>query len=97
MTPISLTTTEDIDGGVKLNASWGGLHSVARLDLLQDWIAVLQQLYQLTHHDTYGKGYDWQSNCVEAITGWENHGKGPEDYTPNIVKLARPNAEKPDA
>jgi len=89
MTPISLTTTEEIDGAVKLNPTWAGLSDVARLDLLQDWIGVLQQLYQLTHHDLYAQGYDWQNTCVEAISGWEHHGKGPDDYTPNVVKLAR--------
>jgi hypothetical protein len=50
MTPISLTTTEEIDGELRLNPSWAKLDNIARLDLLQDWIGVLQQLYQLTHH-----------------------------------------------
>jgi hypothetical protein len=93
MIPISLTTSENIDGAVTLNPSWGGLHSVARLDLLQDWIAVLKQLYQLTHHDTYGKGYNWHNVCIEAISGWENHGKNPEDYPAPVVNLARPAEE----
>jgi hypothetical protein len=87
MTPISLTTTEEIDGGVKLNGSWAELHSVARLDLLQDWIAVLQQLYQFVYHDTYGKGFDRHEVCVAAISGWDNHGKGPEDYRPNVLPI----------
>ena len=95
MTPISLTTTEEIDGAVKINPAWASLHTVARLDLLQDWIATLRQLYQLTHHDAYGQGYDWHNICVEAINGWEHHGKGPEEYTPNVVKLARPKNGEP--
>lgn len=94
MTPISLITSEEIDGVVILNASWGSLDSVARLDLLQDWIAVLRQLYQLAHHDAYGKGFDWQGNLVDAIGGWEHHGKKPDDYTPSVIKLARPSEEE---
>jgi len=89
MTPISLTTTEDIDGEVRLNPTWAGLSDVARLDLLKDWIGVLRQLYQLTHHDLHVQGYDWHDICVEAISGWKHHGKGPDDYTAKVVKLAR--------
>ena len=80
MTPISLTTTEEIDGELRLNPSWAELDNIARLDLLQDWIAVLKQLYQLTHHDTFGLGCEYRPICVEAITGWQHHGKGPDDY-----------------
>ncbi len=90
MTPISLTTTEEIDGAVKINPAWASLNTVARLDLLQDWIATLRQLYQLTHHDTYGQGYDWHNICVEAITGWQHHGKGPDDYRPELITKAKP-------
>ena len=89
MTPISLTTSENIDGEIRLNPTWADLNNVARLDLLQDWMGVLRQLYQLTHHDTYGQGYDWHNICVEAISGWEHHGKGPDNYTPSVVKLAQ--------
>jgi hypothetical protein len=87
MTPISLITSEEIEGEIRLNSAWAGLHSVARLDLLQDWIAVLKQLYQLTHHDTYGKGHDWQSNLIEAIKGWEHHGKNADDYKPLMLTV----------
>lgn len=87
MTPLSLWTTESIDGCLKINPTWADLHTVSRLDLLQDWIAVLTQLYQFTYHDAYGKGFDWNSNCVAAISGWEHHGKGPDDYHPNVIPI----------
>ena len=85
MTPISLITTEEIDGEIRLNPTWAGLDSIARLDLLQDWIAVLDQLYSLTHHDTFGIGYEYRPICVEAIHGWDYHGKTPADYNPQLV------------
>lgn len=85
MTPISLTTTREIDGCVKLNSSWAELSDIARLDLLGDWIGVLQQLYSLTHHDTFGLGYEYRPICVEAIRGWDYHGKTPADYKPRLV------------
>jgi hypothetical protein len=86
-TPISLTTTEDIDGEVRLNPAWAELDGIARLDLLQDWIGVLQQLYSLAHHDTYGLGCEYRAVCVEAIKGWQHHGKIPEEYpVPRLVR-----------
>jgi hypothetical protein len=97
MTPISLTTTEEIDGELRLNPSWAELNSVARLDLIQDWIGVLEQLYQFTHQDTYGLGCEYRPVCVNAITGWQHHGKGPSDYVPDVIRLHRPMGEKPDA
>jgi hypothetical protein len=88
MTPISLTTTEDIDGEVKLNPSWEGLSGIARLDLLQDWIGVLTQLYSLTHHDVFRGGHEYNTACMQAIKGWEFHGKSLDDYTPALLNLA---------
>lgn len=84
MTPISLVTTEEIDGDIRLNPTWGELNDIARLDLLGDWIAVLQQLYALTHHDCYAGGYEYRAICVNAIRGWEHHGKSPDDYRPAL-------------
>lgn len=85
MTPISLTTTEEIDGEVRLNPTWAELSGIARLDLLQDWIAVLQQLYGLTHHDVFRGGHAYHPPCVNAIRGWDHHGKTPDDYKPSLV------------
>ena len=95
MTPISLTTTEEIDGDVKLNPSWAELSGIARLDLLSDWLGVLDQLYALTHHDVFGSELIYRPICVEAITGWEHHGKWPDDYTLGIIKLVQPNSGEP--
>jgi len=86
MTPISLTTTEEIDGDVRLNPTWAEMSYIARIDLLGDWIAVLQQLYALSHHDVYGSGYQYRSICVDAISGWEHHGKWPDHYRPALLK-----------
>ena len=90
MTPISLTTTEEIDGDVKLNPSWAELSGIARLDLLCDWMGVLIQLYELTHHDVFGSELIYRPICVDAITGWQHHGKGPDDYRPELITKAKP-------
>ena len=84
MTPISLTTTEEIDGDVRLNPTWAALSGIARLDLIQDWLGVLDQLYALTHHDVFGSEYEYRPVCIESITGWQHHGKIPRDYQPEI-------------
>jgi hypothetical protein len=69
MTPISLITVIEIDGKLKLNPSWAELDNVARLDLLQDWIAALQQLYQRTHQDTYGHDPEDRRMIVAEVLG----------------------------
>jgi hypothetical protein len=69
MTPISLITSREIDGDVKLNPAWAELDSVARLDLLQDWIAALRQLYQRTHQDTYGQDHEDCRMIVAEVLG----------------------------
>ena len=89
MTPISLITTEEIDGEIKLNPSWAELSDIARMDLLLDWIGVLEQLKDLVHHDLYGSGYEYKDVCVDAIKSWKNHGKGPEYYKSAMLKLVQ--------
>jgi hypothetical protein len=93
-TPISLTTTEDIDGEVRLNPTWAELDGVSRVDLLQDWIGVLGQLLQLAHHDLWKQGHEYRPICIDAISGWQHHGKWPEDYRSAVVpiRLARGDA-----
>jgi hypothetical protein len=77
MTPISLTTTEEIDGCIRLNPTWAGLDGVARLDLVQDWLAVLEQLRRRCHYDLYqgktGDIYEFKTLLMESIRGWDNH------------------------
>lgn len=69
MIPISLITGIEIAGKLKLNPSWAELHNVARLDLLKDWIAALQQLYQLTHQETYGQDPEDYRMIVAEVLG----------------------------
>jgi|688.fasta_scaffold2027104_1 hypothetical protein len=64
---IRLTSGQEIDGEITVNAEFKELNPVARLDLLGDWLGVLQELYNHQWHAIYGGDYAPHEGCLSAV------------------------------
>ena len=64
---IRLSTTEYIDGEATVAAAWHDLSGIERLDLLQDWLGLLGELYDMERNAQNGFTYTPNPTCVAAI------------------------------
>jgi hypothetical protein len=64
---IRLTSSPEIDGEITVNADFSELNWVARIDLLADWLGVLNELYRREYHAIYGGEYTPHELCLSAI------------------------------
>lgn len=66
-TLIRLTSGPEIDGKITVNAEFSDLSSTARIDLLADWLGVLNELYCCEYQAVYGGEYTPHELCLAAI------------------------------
>ncbi len=64
---IRLTSGQEIEGEVIVNAEFRELNPVARLDLLGDWLGVLRELYNHQYHAIYGGDYTPHELRLSAV------------------------------
>ena len=61
---IRLGSPDHIDGEAFVSAAWQGLDHVERLDLLQDWIGLLSEMFDAERKT---KRYTPNQACLDAI------------------------------
>lgn len=71
-----LTTSQEIDGKLRLSKGYRELGGIARIDLIQDYIGLLTELHKMEMADVWGHDYEPHKVCRADIHGWEASGTG---------------------
>jgi hypothetical protein len=71
-----LTTSQKIDGKLRLSKGYRELDGVDRIDLIQDYIGLLTELHKMEMADVWGHDYEPHKVCRDDIYGWETSGTG---------------------
>jgi hypothetical protein len=71
-----LTTSQEIDGKLRLSKGYRELGGVDRIDLIQDYIGLLTELHNLEMADFWGDDYEPRKVCRDDIYGWKTSGTG---------------------
>jgi hypothetical protein len=64
---IRLASSPYIDGQAAVAREWHDLSGIERLDLLQDWIGLLNEIYDSEKHAQNGSPYKPNETCLKAI------------------------------
>jgi hypothetical protein len=64
---IRLTSSRFIDGFAHVSHRWHELDGTERLDLLQDWIGLLNEMHDAEYYAQHGGDYTPHETCLKAI------------------------------
>lgn len=66
-TYIRLSSKPNIDGEALVTRSWHDLNGMERIDLLLDWIGLLNEIYDAERNAQNGFEYTPNPTCIAAI------------------------------